>query len=378
MLSFDVVQFFLSVNHKLLVWILHKGGFNTKLYNSVSSYFGPCSSSFVFCNETSPTFKSPSVGVRQGSSLSPMFLAIYLSLAIHALHSTSSISVTFGLQFYVNNGSLTTSSTDTQTTCHILCIAYHMLECQLMRLGLVIEHDEGKLIHFPLPNTKPHMPHDFDHIPLDLWAGPWTHDHPIPSSKTIQHLGFLLNSKLSFKDHVKFYTKGNVTMLAYRMLGTSIHGLTPYYCRMLYKSCILPILMYRAPAWYRLTGSKFLLNPLHTTQNMALHWIMGTFSTTPVNLLLISAAIKHIALYCQKLHEQYLLWIYRLMESHPIKAVMISTLHTSDIPFSTSIYLAQTGHAVITNHPITNHHKVFYDITTLQITCDYKCHGLTE
>ena len=96
-------------------------------------------------------------------------------------------------------------------------------------------------------------------------------------------------------------------MLAYRMLGTSIHGLTPYYCRMLYKSCILPILMYRAPAWYRLTGSKFLLNPLHTTQNMALHWIMGTFSTTPVNLLLISAAIKHIALYCQKLHEQYLL-----------------------------------------------------------------------
>ena len=105
------------------------------------------------------------------------------------------------------------------------------------------------------------------------------------------------------------------------MLGMSIRGLTPYYRRMLYKSCILPILTYGAPIWYRPKGGKHLLNPLRTTQNTALRWITGTFCTTPAKLLPIFGAVEPIALYCQKLRERYLLRIHKLMSSHPIKAL---------------------------------------------------------
>ena len=162
MLGFDVAQFFPSVNHDLLIQIMSRAGFNHKLCKFTSAYFGPRTSSFVFNGDVSPTFDCPSVGVGQGSSLSPTFSVLYLALAIHAVHSTTSVTSTFGLQFYVDDSNLMASSTSTETTCHILRIAYHALECQLFKLGLVIEHDKDKLIHFPPPCKQPHMPHDFN------------------------------------------------------------------------------------------------------------------------------------------------------------------------------------------------------------------------
>ena len=154
MLGFDVAQFFPSVNHDLLIQIMNKSGFNCKLCKFTSAYFGLCSLSFVFKGNTSPTFNCPSVGVGQGLSLSPTFLAIYLAPAIHTVHSTMSITSTFGLQFYMDDSNLTASSTSTETTCHILHIVYHALEHQLSKLGLVIEHDKDELIHFPPPTNN--------------------------------------------------------------------------------------------------------------------------------------------------------------------------------------------------------------------------------
>ena len=168
MLGFDVTQFFPSVNHDLLIRIMSRAGFSHKLCEFTSAYFGPRTSSFVFKGDVSPTFDCPSVGVGQGSSLSPTFSALYLAPAIHAVHSTTSVTSTFGLQFYVDDGNLTASSTSTETTCHILRIAYHALERQLSKLGLIIEHDKDELIHFPPPRKQPHLPHDFDPRPLDL------------------------------------------------------------------------------------------------------------------------------------------------------------------------------------------------------------------
>ena len=302
MLGFDVAQFFPSVNHNLLIQIMSRAGFNHKLCEFTSAYFGPCTSSFVFKGDVSPTFNCPSIGVGQGSSLSPTFSTLYLAPAIHTVHSTASTTSTFGLQFYMDDGNLTASSTSTETTCHILCIAYHALKHQLSKLGLVIKHNKDELIHFPPPRKQLHMPQDFDPRPLDLRAGPWMRDNPLPFSRLVKHLGFILDDKLSFKEHMKTYAKKrNVIALAYKMLGTSIRGLTPYYRRMLYKSCILPILTYGALVWYRPKGSKHLLNPLCTTQNTALRWITGTFCTTPAKLLPIFGAVEPIALYCQKL-----------------------------------------------------------------------------
>lgn len=98
---------------------------------------------------------------------------------------------------------------------------------------------------------------------------------------------------------------------------------------MLYKLCILPILTYGALVWYHLKGRKHLLNPLCTTQNTALRWITGTFSTTPAKLLPIFTTVEPIALYCQKLCEHYLLRIHKLMASHPIKSLFLHLYNKS-------------------------------------------------
>ncbi|PIL34386.1 hypothetical protein GSI_03161 [Ganoderma sinense ZZ0214-1] len=138
----------------------------------------------------------------------------------------------------------------------------------------------------------------------------------------IKHLGFLLDKKLSFREHIKHYaSKGNVTALAYRMLGTSIRGLTAFQRRKLFISCIRPILTYGSPVWYRPTGGKILTKPLVTVQNTAMRWITGTFCYTPSGFLPIVSALEPLHAYLQKLRKRYLLRIHTLMDSHPIRSL---------------------------------------------------------
>ena len=97
------------------------------------------------------------------------------------------------------------------------------------------------------------------------------------------YLGFYFDSKLSFHEHVRFYsTKALTTIQAMRMLGNSARGLLPDQKRTLYRSCVVPVALYGFRMWYyNGARNKGVIKMLTSMQRKAALWITGAFRTSP-------------------------------------------------------------------------------------------------
>ncbi|PIL30327.1 hypothetical protein GSI_07511 [Ganoderma sinense ZZ0214-1] len=302
---FDIAQFFPSVNHGLLVNILRRYGFSPTFcaFIATTSLLG--SHHFASAIQPPLTLNAPTSGSDRAPLSLPRSLPSTWPLSSMPYTAPPPYNPNSPYSFYVDDGNLVATSDSTETNCDIIRIVYTQLSQRLLRHGLLVEHDKDELIHFPPPTKKPKTPFAFEDVPLNLGTGPWSADHPLQPSTMIKHLGFLLDKKLSFREHIKHYaSKGNVTALAYRMLGTSIRGLTAFQRRKLFISCIRPILTYGSPCL-----------------NTAMRWITGTFCYTPSGFLPIVSALEPLHAYLQKLRKRYLLRIHMLMDSHPIRSL---------------------------------------------------------
>jgi len=83
-LTFNIVQFFPSLNHHLLTLILKKVGFISYVILFFANYLVGRKTNYSWNNFTSPIF-NVNVGVGQGSALSPILSALYLSLLLYIL-----------------------------------------------------------------------------------------------------------------------------------------------------------------------------------------------------------------------------------------------------------------------------------------------------
>lgn len=81
-LVFDVTQFFLSLNHQLLLIILDKVGFDMNISHFFLNYLINRSTQYVWNNFTSPSFRTD-IDVGQRSALSLVFLALYITPIFH-------------------------------------------------------------------------------------------------------------------------------------------------------------------------------------------------------------------------------------------------------------------------------------------------------
>ncbi|KAI0072725.1 hypothetical protein K474DRAFT_1604529, partial [Panus rudis PR-1116 ss-1] len=69
----------------------------------------------------------------------------------------------------------------------------------------------------------------------------------IQAKPVIRYLGFYLDAKLTFKEHIRFYaTKACSATHCVRMLGNACRGLSPVHKRRLYITNILPVMLYGA------------------------------------------------------------------------------------------------------------------------------------
>ena len=98
-LTFDIAQFFPSLNHQFLSLCLKKASLNTNVIGFFNSYHSNHSTSYSWNSFTSPPF-NVNVGIGQGSALSPILSALYLAPIIKTFQKELKTSIKKFLQTF--------------------------------------------------------------------------------------------------------------------------------------------------------------------------------------------------------------------------------------------------------------------------------------
>ena len=123
-----------------------------------------------------------------------------------------------------------------------------------------------------------------------------------------QYLRFIFDKKLLFHQHIKFYTNKALFIVKYiKMLRNLIHGLLSYQKWLLYRTCVILIILYSFILWhYNKVPLSYLLNKLKKIWHWATLWILGIFHTSPTMRIKAIVGLIPILLYLRKLssHDQ--------------------------------------------------------------------------
>jgi ribonuclease HI len=333
-LAFDIAQFFPSINHSFLLRTLERLGFHPDLCAFFGNYLQGRRTRFRLNGKLSEPFDA-SIGVGQGSALSPILASLAIVPVLHGitkiLDPPSETEWNSSL-VYVDDGHLAISSPSLDGNIASLRQKYPRVVALFGRAGILTEHDKLELMHFPLPRSAYHMtktnPRPSLMPPLDLDID-GVHINLIP--KTIwRYLGFFFDPLLTFKHHVKFYaTRAMSTVRSYPLLGNSTRGIPPRSKRELYISCVRPLMTYGHRVWFHPhRPHKTLLKPLVRAQAAAARWILGAFRTSPTGGMEILAGLLPIPLYLRQLHKRSLLRVGTLPPSH----IIVHATNVSDIP----------------------------------------------
>ena len=169
-------------------------------------------------NDFSSLFYNIDVGVGQGSALSLILSALYLSPIFHILENclkNLKIPIPFlsfidDRLFISQNKSISVSNTN-------LFYSYNVISSLLTKFGLIMEYNKIKVFHF----SKSYRA--FNPPPLDLFSLGGLRLLP----KTIwKYLDFIFDCKISFQDHIDFYmNKTILTVKCMKMLENSTRSL---------------------------------------------------------------------------------------------------------------------------------------------------------
>ena len=147
-LAFDIMQFFLSLNHCLLTFILKKVGSNNHIVSFFANYLMDKKMNYSWNNFTSPLF-DVNVGVGQGSILSPILSALYLSLLLYILEKClKNLKIPISIILFVDDGLfISQSKLLYMSNCHLFC-SYNVISNLLKKFGLIVEHSKTEVFHF--------------------------------------------------------------------------------------------------------------------------------------------------------------------------------------------------------------------------------------
>ena len=161
-LAFDISQFFLSLNHKLLTLILEKAGLDPKVTSFFANYLVRRRTSYVWNNLSSPMFEV-NIGVGQGSAFSPILSALYLTPFLCILEKClKNLKIPISILSFVDDGLIITQNKSFDiSNSHLFC-SYNVLSKLLDSFGLIIEHLKTEVFHFSRSQGS------FNPPPLDL------------------------------------------------------------------------------------------------------------------------------------------------------------------------------------------------------------------
>ncbi|CUA77651.1 RNA-directed DNA polymerase from mobile element jockey [Rhizoctonia solani] len=290
LLTLDVSGYFNNVDHSHLIYTMKRLGYTSQICNWLKSYLSHRTAQFCIDGTLCPHIQLPPVGIPQGSPLSPILSSLYsipllVTSADPQAHSFA----------YIDNFTILTYSKTHQENITILQDVTKRINEVAKCLGLEFEIPKSELIHFIRPR-------DSNVSNPSLTLSESGTDTVIKPQDCIWWLGFWLDRKLSFKEHIwNMANKAKAAISGLRMLANTQKGLTTRHARILFKAAIIPILTYGVPLWFHGHRQKSKLEPLRKVQNDGIQWLLGAFQTTPVPVMEHLASIPPFHITCHKL-----------------------------------------------------------------------------
>ncbi|KAF8632119.1 hypothetical protein AX17_004922 [Amanita inopinata Kibby_2008] len=302
-LAIDIKGYFDNVNHDRLIHMLKLLGFAPEIVAWTKSFLADRAVRIHVDNHTGNHTTLAGVGIPQGSPISPILSSIYTAFILHSIKDIPNTD----LKAYVDNNGIASVSHSLNINIERLERSFNTIVNKLSAIGLSINADKTELIHFP---RTPGNPSAEPHININP---PNDRARTVHPQQVIRWLGIYFDRKLNFKTHVaNMATKARSTLAGLKILANSVCGLSIVNARLLYKTVIIPVLTFGAPIWFTGRCQKALIRPLETAQNECLRWILGAFSTSPVDELHHISAILPIHIFLEKLSNNAALCLHRL------------------------------------------------------------------
>jgi len=188
-LTFDISQFFPSLNHHLPILILKKAGLEPKVSSFFTNYLIMRKTSYLWNDLSSPSF-TVNIGVGQGSALSPILLALYLTPLLYILEKCCiNLKIPVSILSFVDDGLIITQNKSLDiSNSHLFC-SYNVLSKLLDSFGLIVKHVKTEVFHF----NRLHGAFNPPLLDLSLTGGP-----TLRPKDTWKYLGFIFDRKLMF------------------------------------------------------------------------------------------------------------------------------------------------------------------------------------
>ena len=210
-LAFDISQFFPSLNHHLLTLILGKTGLEPKVLSFFVNYLVKRKMNYVWNDLLYLDFEV-NVEVGQGSALSPILSALYLSLFLYILEKRlKNLKIPISILSFIDDELIIAQNKSIDiSNAHLFC-SYNILLKLLIDFSLVIKHGKTEIFHF---NRSYRI---FNPLPLNLSL---LGGLSLCSKNTWKYLDFFFDQKLTFHQHIDYYlNKAMSTVKCMKLLG---------------------------------------------------------------------------------------------------------------------------------------------------------------
>jgi len=249
-----------NVESPSLLSLLRKKGVSPYLVQWVGSFLRDRTCRLTF-QESPGHFAPISVGVPQGSPISPLLFVIYVS----SLHLESPRSLTIS---YVDDFAVMVASPSYRTNLRLLQKSFSVLKRKASPINISFSIPKTELIHWR--TTRSNEPPCS--LPVQL------EDQLFYPQSHLKWLGFIFTPTVDPRSHFsRRYTLANAALATIRRLSSPGMGLPPYLCLSLARSLLAPILLYGSTVW---NPPPAILNPMSVFWRRVCRWITNCFITT--------------------------------------------------------------------------------------------------
>jgi len=192
-------------------------GLDHKILTFFKNYLVGRKTKYLWNDFVSPSFNI-NVGVGQGSVLSPILSALYLSPVFLFLENCLKIlKIPISIISFVDNGLFILQNKSIAHSNANLFYSYNIISSLLSRYGLVVEHRKTDVFHFSRSHGA------FNPPPLNLSS---IGGFVLLPKETWRYLGFIFDQKLTFKSYIDFYTNKAISIIkCMKLLGNSSRGI---------------------------------------------------------------------------------------------------------------------------------------------------------